>query len=741
MKWCKKVVSLIISVCMVMTFISLKESSAIAKEKEGREEVRVAVLEAKEATTPKSVEQVIHVLKEYGIKAEKISPKEVAKGELEKFDAIVIPGGRALNQAEALGEKGRKAIKEFIKKGGGYIGICAGTYLATNGEGEYEPYLGIVGAQVVDIKHWNRGCGDVQVRVKSLEHPVISGYYGNLTVHYENGPILKKIDVPNIPSYVELASYTSDIHDNGPEGITPNTPALIASEYGEGRIVLFSFHPEYTAGLGKMLVQAVLWCAKTSPEEYPLKLKKVHDMKVKGTWLWGSTVYNLGADGAKIITDQMKEYGFTDMFLLVKGTAGRVDYNSRIALGLAHPDRDILKEVVEEAHKKGIRVHAWFVVNSDKQWATLHPEDRMVHIKKGPDDSRISPLSINYREYVKNLVKEVLENYKVDGIHLDYMRYPHIVFGFNENYEVAEAAKIGIDMDKIKSLIDRTFYTDKDGKSIFEAYDKGDKDVVSWVEIRKNAVKSFAEEIKEVVKSYSRRVKFSAALMPEGAYNSNFLTAQNDSKTFALVHYGQDYQDASSIYDFAVPMLYWRDYDKSPQWTAALYNNAAEIFGNNKRVYAGLQTYSPVKTYDLSEAVSYIKQSESEGIVFFRFGTFGLSKTAVKEAENGEKVMTVIMTNPLNQDNSPNVDITKVEIELKGNYIAKEIVERSSEIFAKISENRKVIIITGNPCIPQNGTLKIAISVQGEESKDVEPAQVRFYVTDKYYEVRVYNQY
>lgn len=656
---------------------------------------------------------------------------------------MVFPGGGGRAEANALGVEGRNIVKEFVKNGGGYIGICAGAYLASIGTGPYAVYLGIVNAQVKDIEHWDRGSGDVQIEIINPNHPVIAGYCGAfnvLTVHYFNGPILISANDPTLPPYTELATYISDIHENGPEGVTPNTSALTASEYGNGRVVLFSFHPEFTAGLEKMLVQATLWCAKTSPDEYPLKLKKTRDVKIKGAWLWGSTVYNLGVDGAKIITEQMKEYGFTDIFLLVKGTAGRVDYNSKIALGRAHPDRDILKEVVEEAHKKGIRVHAWFVVNSDKQWATLHPEDRMVHLKKGLDDTRISPLSRDYREYVKNLVKEILENYKIDGIHLDYIRYPHVVFGFNENYEVLEAVKRGIDINKIKSLIDRTFYTDKDGKSIFEAYDRKDEDVVKWIEIRENAVESFAEEIKEVVKSYNQKVEFSAALMPEGAYNSNFLTAQNDSRTFALVHYGQDYKDASSIYDFVVPMTYRKDYGKSPQWTAVICDNAKEIF-SNKRVYAGLQAYSPVKTYDLCDAVSYIRESESEGIVFFRFGTFGLSKIDLREIGDKEKVISINMTNPLNQDNSPNVDITKVEIEMKGNYTIKNILESIPEVTIQVSENNKLITITGNPCIPQNGTLKISAVIEGEGDKNCEPAQVRFYVTDKYYEVRVYNQY
>src|SRR5262249_17017320 len=76
------------------------------------------------------------------------SPGELLSGEnvqsrpdrLARFDVLIFPGGRAHKQAAALGENARRAVKEFIRSGGGYVGICAGGFLAS---AQYDWSLGL----------------------------------------------------------------------------------------------------------------------------------------------------------------------------------------------------------------------------------------------------------------------------------------------------------------------------------------------------------------------------------------------------------------------------------------------------------------------------------------------------------------------------------------------------------------------------------------------------------------------
>jgi len=70
---------------------------------------------------------------------------------LTHFDAVIFPGGSARTQSEAMGIKGREKIIEFVKSGGGYLGICAGAYLGSN--------IGY-GLGLLDIKPWSHRLWD-----------------------------------------------------------------------------------------------------------------------------------------------------------------------------------------------------------------------------------------------------------------------------------------------------------------------------------------------------------------------------------------------------------------------------------------------------------------------------------------------------------------------------------------------------------------------------------------------------
>src|SRR3954462_11392591 len=52
-----------------------------------------------------------------------VSADGIRAGRLKEADVLVQPGGSGSKQAEALRPEGREAIKEFVRGGGGYVGI------------------------------------------------------------------------------------------------------------------------------------------------------------------------------------------------------------------------------------------------------------------------------------------------------------------------------------------------------------------------------------------------------------------------------------------------------------------------------------------------------------------------------------------------------------------------------------------------------------------------------------------
>lgn len=197
-----------------------------------------------------------------GLQVVPLSPEAIRSGKLKEFDVLMHPGGSGGGQGRALEAQGRKEIREFVRNGGGYVGICAGAYLATD---DYEWSLGLVEARVVDKKHWARGNGTVEVELSPAGKTFFGMGSGNFSIHYAQGPLLsrKEWDNPAAPEYESLGIFRTGIAEKGaPEGIMPGTSAIIRTSFENGRVFVFSPHPELTKGLGHMVERAVHWVAK-----------------------------------------------------------------------------------------------------------------------------------------------------------------------------------------------------------------------------------------------------------------------------------------------------------------------------------------------------------------------------------------------------------------------------------------------------------------------------------------------
>src|SRR6478609_5197526 len=95
------------------------------------QQIRVAVF-SDAGVTKAGIKQVEDCLPEsQGFKVKTINAKQIRDGALKNFDVLIHGGGTASKQGETLGEKGRDALKKFVDGGGGFIGICAGAYLAS----------------------------------------------------------------------------------------------------------------------------------------------------------------------------------------------------------------------------------------------------------------------------------------------------------------------------------------------------------------------------------------------------------------------------------------------------------------------------------------------------------------------------------------------------------------------------------------------------------------------------------
>jgi glutamine amidotransferase-like uncharacterized protein len=225
--------------------------------------IRVAVF-ADAGVTKTDIPRVKHCLPaSQGFDVKTITAEQIRGGDLENFDVLIHPGGSASKQASTLGEKGRLAVKKFVADGGGFIGICAGAYLAS---AEYPWSLNLLDAHVLDRAHWARGEGEVRLKLSRMGMSALASEKTMCDIHYENGPLLGPGEKDDIDDYEPLAKFETEITKNGaPPGAMKGTTAIARGKFGKGRVVCFSPHPEKTPGREAFLQQATRWAAGLAP--------------------------------------------------------------------------------------------------------------------------------------------------------------------------------------------------------------------------------------------------------------------------------------------------------------------------------------------------------------------------------------------------------------------------------------------------------------------------------------------
>ena len=365
--------------------------------------------------------------------------------------------------------------------------------------------------------------------------------------------------------------------------------------------------------------------------------------KMVGEWLWANTVYEAGENGADIICDRYAEMGTTDIVLLVKGNLGRVCY-LKGEVPMARSDyggRDILQEVLDAAHARGIRVHAWVCNSGDATFKSAFPDAGMYHFVNGRDNNRINLYDEGYTSYIAGMVREMLQNYDVDGFHFDYIRYNHLCNGWSDQ-DFANLEVMGADVSHIKEMIERTLgYNgrDEEPEYIFEQFRQGDADAHLIAKYRRGNVIAYAKKIAAAAREAKPDVILSAALMPEGAYDL----------AFADLHYGQNYADLSAVVDFIMPMVYSSDYDRDAAWVKKVTEGALEKGG---KVLVGLQAYGKSTTEQLAadiEAVRGLLKGETAdqcepllGIALFRTGEFNYVKMSELGVEDLDQAIAKV---------------------------------------------------------------------------------------------------
>lgn len=250
---------------------------------------------------------------------------------------------------------------------------------------------------------------------------------------------------------------------------------------------------------------------------------------------------------------------------------------------------DPLKFAVEEAHKRGLEIHAWInvvQVFAGNELNILNDVNHIVQRKPGwviedyRDGSKsywLDPGLPEVREYISDMIKEMVENYDVDGVHLDYIRYP----GKNFNDEFS-----------------------------FSVYGNG----LLRDEWRRKNITELIELINKKIKAVKPYIKLGAT--PIGIY-------KNHSGMYGLEGFTQVYQDArewlkKGLLDYIAPQIYW-PFDNNYRFDLLAKEWIDNSFGRN--VVIGIGAYKPEVKNEIEKMIKYVRDVGADGIAFFRYSS------------------------------------------------------------------------------------------------------------------------
>lgn len=232
--------------------------------------------------------------------------------------------------------------------------------------------------------------------------------------------------------------------------------------------------------------------------------------------------------------DKAKAAGIDTVILYAKELNGHVVYPSKIAPRLLehrgkkyNPDFDVLAAFIEECHKRGMRLHAAFDIFTEgnklipgvgiafdkrKEWQSIaydvDEKDRKIKIAPIGEFKQGIPLWVNaglpeVQNYEISVIREVVENYAVDGVVMDRGRWNGLNTDFSDNSR--ELFKKYVKDEKLNFPEDiYEIRLDASGKKqIVEG-----KYFSKWHEWRASVIKSFFARVRQTVKKTKPKVSF-----------------------------------------------------------------------------------------------------------------------------------------------------------------------------------------------------------------------------------------
>ena len=309
-----------------------------------------------------------------------------------------------------------------------------------------------------------------------------------------------------------------------------------------------------------------------------------------------------------------KNNHFNHIFAQVRGR-GDAYYKSDIVprSNFLKGDFDPLDYILRKSEHLNIKIHAlinvyylWsanrmplqhdHLLNTHPQWLDSK-EFRYVNVKnmlstmnrsKGAygEGFYLAPTHPDVEKYLLNLITELARQYPIDGIHLDYIRYHDLEYGFNP---------VGLEIFK------------GEYPNLAETPNSVIREKPSWGNFRRKTITQFVEKASKIIRINSPDCIISAAVKP------NIYIARN--------RYGQEWDLwlSAGYLDWAVPMNYATEKDDFDLNIRVMQDNLPKKY--HEKIIMGISTYNQ-SARSAGKKVQHAKKLNFPNICFFSYNTF-----------------------------------------------------------------------------------------------------------------------
>jgi uncharacterized lipoprotein YddW (UPF0748 family) len=355
--------------------------------------------------------------------------------------------------------------------------------------------------------------------------------------------------------------------------------------------------------------------------------------EVRALWVLRTSLTSKAAIAAMV--GSARDNGFNTLLVQVRGR-GDAYFSGGLeprASGLAtqSADFDPLQETLRLAHAAGLRVHAWVSVNLVSSAVELplsrehviyrHPDWLMVPRRLVPQLQLVRPESPEYLgklarwsraqpETVEGLylspvppgaanhtvavIADLARRYPVDGIHLDYVRYP------TEEFDYSRAA-LDAFRSEILPQIGPAERRDLDRQLDVDPTAYADMYPERWRDFRQSRLTALVMRVRTAVKAARPDATISAAVIPDpGSASADHL---QDWRTWL----------DTGLIDVLCPMAYTQD--------AAAFKGQIEVarqIAGFRPVWAGIGAYR-LTTAQTVENIRVARRAGASGIVLFSY--------------------------------------------------------------------------------------------------------------------------